>query len=219
MELPRTSLTTAHTANVLGLLPGSDPRLAHEVLLIGAHYDHVGQLPGGVYFPGANQNASGVAAMLEMARVWQRGGYQPARRVLFAAWGAEETDSAGADHYVSGPIVPLTSTVAVISLDSIADGGGYRLLIHGDSGGDLPLTNRFEVSASRLDRRAWRRGATSEGWHALIGSQAIPTVKLTWAESEDLAYQLTDTVDAIDPERLANSGEILTLAVAWLAGQ
>jgi hypothetical protein len=219
MTLPRAPLTTTHTANVLGLLPGGDPRLAHEVLVVGAHYDHVGRLPDRAYFPGANQNASGVAAMLEMARVWQSANYRPARSVLFAAWGAEERDSTGVDHYLSDPIVPLTRTVAVVSLDSIADGEGYRLWFHGDNDRDLPLTHRFEVSASQLDRRAWRRGATSEGWHSFFGRQAIPTVKLTWAESASLAYRLADTADAIDPERMANSGEILTLATAWLAGQ
>jgi hypothetical protein len=157
--------------------------------------------------------------MLEMARVWQSAGYRPARSVLFAAWGAEERDSAGVERYLSDPIVPLTRTVAVISLDSIADGAGYRLWIRGDRDRDLPLTHRFEVSASHLGREAWRKGVTGEGWHALFSRQAIPTVKLTWAESEDLAYRLTDTADTIDPERLANSGEILTLAVAWLASQ
>ena len=65
----------------------------------------------------------------------------------------------------------------------------------------------------------WRKGSAREGWHTLFSGQAIPTVKLTWAEAEGLAYRLTDTVDAIDPDRLANSGETLTLAVAWLAGQ
>jgi hypothetical protein len=157
--------------------------------------------------------------MLEMARVWQQAGYRPARSVLFAAWGGEERDSSGVRHYLGDPTVPLTHTVAVISLDSIADGEGYRLWFQGDGDRDLPLTHRLEVSAEQLDREAWRKGATAEGWHALLSRQAIPTVKLTWAESEGLAYRLTDTADAIDPDRLANSGEILTLAVAWLAGQ
>jgi hypothetical protein len=217
MTLPRAPVTTAYTANVLGLLPGKDPSLTDEVIVVGAHYDHIGRLPDGTYFPGANQNASGVAALLEMARVWKRAGYRTGRSVLFAAWGAEEKGSAGVENYLSDPSVPLTCTVAVISIDSIAGGAGYRLWFRGDSDRDLPLTHRFDVSAALLDRRAWRRGATDEGWSAFFSRQAIPTVKLTWAESERLAYRLTDTADAIEPERLASSGEILTLTVAWLA--
>jgi hypothetical protein len=93
------------------------------------------------------------------------------------------------------------------------------LWFRGDRDKDLPLTNRFEVSASQLDREAWRRGSTDEGWYALFSREGIPTVKLTWADSEELAYRLTDTVGSLDPERLANSGEILTLGVSWLAGR
>jgi hypothetical protein len=115
--------------------------------------------------------------------------------------------------------MPLTRTVGVISLDSIADGGGYRLWFRGDRDKDLPLTYRFEVSASQLDWEAWRRGSTDQGWHALFSREGIPTVKLTWADSQELAYRLTDTVGALDPERLANSGEILTLGLSWLAGR
>jgi len=63
---PRTPLTTTLTANVLGLWPGSDPVLSDEVIIIGAHYDHIGRTPDRLYFPGANQNGSGVADMLEI---------------------------------------------------------------------------------------------------------------------------------------------------------
>jgi len=219
MTLPRTPLTSTTTANVLGVVRGSDPTLANELLVVGAHYDHIGKLPNGGYFPGANQNGSGVATMLEVARVWSATGYRPARSVLFAAWGAEEQGSAGVARYLRDPAMPLTRTVGVISLDSIADGGGYRLWFRGDRDKDLPLTYRFEVSASQLDWEAWRRGSTDQGWHALFSREGIPTVKLTWADSQELAYRLTDTVGALDPERLANSGEILTLGLSWLAGR
>jgi Zn-dependent M28 family amino/carboxypeptidase len=217
MTLPRTPLTPTTTANVLGVVRGSEPTLADELLVVGAHYDHIGRIPNGGYFPGANQNGSGVAAMLELARVWHATGYRPARSVLFAAWGAEERGNAGVAWYLQDPTIPLTRTVGVVSLDSIADGEGYRLWFRGDRDTDLPLIDRFEVSASQLNGEAWRRGSTDEGWHALFSREGIPTVKLTWAESEELAYRLTDTVDALDPERLANSGEILTLGVSWLA--
>lgn len=113
----------------------------------------------------------------------------------------------------------MTRTVGVVSLESIADGKGYRLWFRGDRDKDLPLTYRFEVSATQLGRDPWRRGSTDEEWHALFSREGIPAVKLTWAESDNLAYRLTDTVDGIQPERLASSGEILTLGVTWLSSQ
>ena len=217
-SLVRSPVTTTLTTNVLGLLPGSDPRLADEVLVVGAHYDHIGQSPDGLYFPGANRNASGVGAMLEMARVWQAAGYRPARSVLFAAWGAEEVDGAGIAHYLDHPTVPLTRTVGVIALDSIAGGKGAKLLFYGTREHEQALIQRMEAAAARLDRRAWRRGSTGEGWHALLNRADIPTLKLIWDDAESDFYLPTDTAERIDPERLATSGEILTLTAAWLAG-
>jgi len=217
LRLIRSPITRTTTANLLALWPGSDPELADEVLLVGAHYDHVGRLPNQLYFPGANQNASGVAAMLEVARVWRETGFQPARSVLFVAWGAEEKGSAGVTHYLSQPVIPLTRTVGVIALDAIAGGRGYSLMFHGTKEHDLPLIQRVEVSAAQLNRRAWREGNTGEGWHKAFNAAGIPTLKLIWDDAESDFYSLNDTAAHLDRERLANSGEVLTLALSWLA--
>jgi hypothetical protein len=76
--------------NVLGVLPGRDPQYNNQVVILGAHYDHLGQSPDGTVWAGANDNASGVAVMLEIAKRWHEQGYVPRRTVLFAAWDAEE---------------------------------------------------------------------------------------------------------------------------------
>jgi hypothetical protein len=215
--LVRAPLTITLTANALGLLPGSDPNLAGEVLIVGAHYDHIGQSPDGFYFPGANQNASGVGALLEMARVWQSAGFRPARSVLFVAWGAEELADTGAAHYLDHPATPLTQTVGVIALDSIGNGRGYRLLFYGTRENDLALMYRIETGTAMLNRRAQRKFEVGEGWHALFNAKGIPTAKLIWDGAERDAYLLTDTAENVAPDRLAFSGEILSLAASWLA--
>jgi aminopeptidase YwaD len=217
--LVRSPVTTTLTANVLGLLPGSDPARADDVLIVGANYDHIGQAPGGQVFPGANHNASGVATMLEMARVWQRAGYRPARSVLFVAWGAEEVDGAGVEHYLADPVVPLTQTVGVIALDAVGGGRGYRLLFYGTREHDLPLIYQLDAAAMRLERRAWRRGSTGEGWHAAFNEAGIPTLKLIWDDAERGFYLPSDTIDLIELDQLASSGELLTLVAAWLSGR
>lgn len=217
--LLRSPVTTTLTANVLGLWPGSDPELADEVLIVGAHYDHLGRTPDGLLLPGANHNASGVAALLEMARVWRAAGYQPARSVLFVAWGAEEAGQAGLAYYLSDPAVPLTQTVGVIAVDGIGGGRGYKMLYYGTREHDLPLIQRVEAAAATLDRRAWRRGSTGDGWHVRFSREGIPTVKMIWEEAERDFYSPADSVEAIDLDRLASSGEVLTLTVAWLASQ
>ena len=102
--------------NVLGVLPGRDPEFADEVVVISAHYDHLGQSPDGTVWDGANDDASGVAAMLEIARNWQEQGYVPRRTVLFAAWDAEEIGLLGASHFVQRPQYPLENIVGVIQI-------------------------------------------------------------------------------------------------------
>ena len=108
--------------NVLGLLPGSDPQYKDEIVVISAHYDHVGRNPDGTVYNGANDNASGVAVMLEIARLWQAQGFKPARSVLFAAWDGEERGWLGSTYYVENPVYPLDHTVALLNLDMVGVG-------------------------------------------------------------------------------------------------
>jgi len=108
--------------NVLGLLPGADPAFKDEIVIIGAHYDHVGTDPDGTIYNGANDNASGIAVIMEIVRLWQEQDIQPARSVLFVAWDAEEVGLKGALYYVSTPIYPLANTVAYINVDCVGVG-------------------------------------------------------------------------------------------------
>jgi hypothetical protein len=141
--------TEAQARNVLGLLPGADPKLKDDIVIIGAHYDHAGVDPDGTIYNGANDNASGVAVMLEIARLWQAQGYRPARSVLFAAWDAEEQGMLGSTHYVSAPAYPLDQTVAYLNLDMA--GVGDRLCIYGDSNA---MADQLEASAQALGSTA-----------------------------------------------------------------
>jgi Zn-dependent M28 family amino/carboxypeptidase len=102
--------------NVAGLWVGTDPALRDETILVTAHYDHLGVQNTRLY-AGANDNASGVAAMLEVARlIAQR---RLPRSVLFVAFGSEEQLMLGSYHYVAHPLRPLDTTIAVLNLDMI----------------------------------------------------------------------------------------------------
>jgi len=104
--------------NVLGRLEGSDPALRHEAILIGAHMDHLGR-PNGVLHPGADDNASGVAALLEIARSLTKSPVRPRRTILFAFWTGEEEGKFGSGHYTRHPRWPLATTKAYLNLDMI----------------------------------------------------------------------------------------------------
>lgn len=105
--------------NAAGLLEGGDPTLKSETILITAHYDHLGVQNGHVY-PGANDNASGTVAVMELARLFAGNTVRPKRSVLFLVFGSEEQLMLGSFYYTSHPLRPLAQTRAVLNLDMIA---------------------------------------------------------------------------------------------------
>jgi hypothetical protein len=113
-----TGLRRLEGRNVVGMLEGTDPKLKAETILLTAHHDHMGVIDGHI-FHGADDNASGVAGILGVARAMVRGGVKPKRSVLFMAYDGEERIFLGSYFYVTHPIVPLASTVANINLDMI----------------------------------------------------------------------------------------------------
>jgi hypothetical protein len=114
-----------HSRNVIGVLRGSDPALAGQAILIGAHYDHIGMGGDGRVFCGAADNASGSAVVLEAARAFATCGRRPRRTLIFALWCGEEQGLYGSKHYVEQePIVPLDSTRLMIQIDYLDDQNG-----------------------------------------------------------------------------------------------
>jgi hypothetical protein len=126
-EFPR-SLVTIHldldrkptvSANLLGMIPGSDPELNNEYVIIGAHLDHVGMNDQGYVFNGADDNGSGSVGVLQAAKAFVLNPMKPKRSILFAHWTGEEKGLLGSRHFVAFPSVPLSSIVACINLDMI----------------------------------------------------------------------------------------------------
>jgi len=111
-------ISTVRAPNVIGVLKGSDPRLADEYVVYTAHLDHLGTgapVAGDAIHNGAYDNAMGVAAMLETAR--SLAALRPKRSILFVATGGEERGLLGADYFAAYPTVPIASIVANINLD------------------------------------------------------------------------------------------------------
>jgi hypothetical protein len=129
---PMLSITTdivrknAPAANVVGMLEGSDPKLKDEVIVIGAHYDHLGRGGEGSLAPregeihhGADDNASGTAGLLELARLFSQERENVRRTIVFVAFGGEEEGLIGSSYYVEHPARPLAETVAMINMDMV----------------------------------------------------------------------------------------------------
>jgi aminopeptidase YwaD len=133
------------TTNVIGILPGTDPRLKDEAIVIGAHYDHLGHGGEGSLAPeqvgaihhGADDNGSGTAAVLGLARAFAAAGGAP-RTLVFIAFSGEELGLLGSAHYVRHPAFPLDKTVLMLNLDMVGRLRDGKLYVGGvDSGSTL----------------------------------------------------------------------------------
>jgi hypothetical protein len=137
LKVDLTKKQTAEAYNVIGILEGKDSVLKSESVIIGAHYDHLGRGGHGslavnsseIHY-GADDNASGVAAMLELARQFAEAKNNK-RTLIFIAFGGEEEGLIGSKAYVNNPVFPLNKTVAMINLDMVGRLKDERLTIGG----------------------------------------------------------------------------------------
>ncbi|MBM3984297.1 MAG: M28 family peptidase, partial [Planctomycetes bacterium] len=128
---------TAH--NVLARLPGGDPALAHEAIVVGAHYDHVGfghngnTLDFGVHdiHNGADDNGSGTSALLDLATSLAGSGWRPRRTLLFQWYSGEELGLLGSRHWVANPTHPIRDVVFMINMDMVGRLTGRTLVVGG----------------------------------------------------------------------------------------
>jgi hypothetical protein len=174
--------------NVVGILPGNDPKLKNESIVIGAHYDHLGMggegsgslsASTGIHH-GADDNASGVAALIELARMLSS--QRLRRTVVFIAFSGEEEGLIGSNYYVNHPIVPLANTVAMLNMDMIGRMKGNALIVGGvgtaqewrsmiDAGNDL---QGMTVSLNGAADRA----GLPKGVPIVTGSNGSPVVSM-----------------------------------------
>ncbi len=126
--------------NVIGVLEGSDPVLKNEHIVIGAHYDHLGRggegsgslaPQSGEIHHGADDNASGTAGMMELARIFSAQRPALKRTIIFIAFGGEEEGLLGSNYYVNHPVMPLANTIAMINMDMIGRMRDRKLSISG----------------------------------------------------------------------------------------
>ena len=137
-EVDRTEKVHRPVRNVVAKLSGSDAALRSEVVVMGAHYDHLGRSArfsmaadsAGQIHHGADDNASGTAAILEMAKAAAASRSDFRRSMIFITFAGEELGLLGSSYYASHPSVPLEQTVAMINLDMVGRAGG-RILVDG----------------------------------------------------------------------------------------
>ncbi|HKP13485.1 MAG TPA: M28 family peptidase [Blastocatellia bacterium] len=228
-----------NAANVVGVLPGSDPRLASEYVVIGAHYDHLGlggpeslaANPEGEIHHGADDNASGTSALLELARVMAASRGQLKRSVVFAAFSGEELGLLGSAAYTKNPPVPIASTVAMLNMDMVGRLRNQSLFIGGM--GTSPV---WKPLVEKLNSITWtpatEKGATpgsrfqlsygQDGFgpsdHQSFYVKDIP-VLFFFTNSHDDYHKPSDTADKINAEGIRQVAALVRDIAADVANE
>jgi hypothetical protein len=202
----KTTIEDGLLTNVVGKIPGTGP----DTIVIGAHRDHFGR-PAGLWFPGADDNASGTAIVLEVARALGKIGLRPQRTILFVSFSGEERDLLGSRLYVSRPIIPLGSTKAMINIDHAGVGNG--VLTVGITG-IAKSTAKEAAWAAVLVNKLNLYGFFPGGDHVPFKEAGIPTVAIVSGGVHPHFHQPTDTADTINPEILHTVARYV-LALTW----
>jgi len=203
--------------NVMGIIPGSDPVLRNEVILIGGHLDHCGM--AWELCPGANDNASGIAAMLGVAKAIATSGYHFKRSVMFIGLGAEEQGLVGAKAYTENPVFPVDKTKGFINMDCVGigpnlhAGGGenYPELYHSISQANNAFVHRNMTTSFSNNLGRPRSDA------AIFMQAGIPTVSFSSSGGTGAYHTPDDRPSTIWSETIEDLAAILTLALSDLA--
>ncbi len=200
----------ATASNILALWPGSDPALREETIILGAHHDHFG-VQAGLVFPGADDNASGSAVLLEIARVLAITGSRPKRSLLFLSFAGEEQGLLGSRFYVAHPRYPLSAAKAMINVDHAGVGNGHIMV----------GLSKLEKAAAQAAAEKVAAGDKLElyglfpgGDHVPFAEAGLPAAAIVTAGSHPDFHQPTDTPEKIKPELLALITRY-TLALVW----
>lgn len=212
----------ATVKNVIGILPGEGP-LANQAIVIGAHYDHLGRgdsnslAPGsGEIHNGADDNASGVAAMLEIARQLATREKKLPRTVVFIAFTGEERGLLGSAQYVRDPVVPLDDTIAMLNLDMVGRLRDDKLVVYGvgTAGQWESLLNGLnEKYAFKLTRHPEGFGPSDQ---SSFYAKKIPVLHFFTGTHADY-HKPSDDADKINVEGMRRIADMVAEAAVQLA--
>jgi Zn-dependent M28 family amino/carboxypeptidase len=217
--------------NVIGLVRGADPVLRDTYVLLTAHYDHVGEAAASVgdrVRNGANDDASGVSAMIEIARAIAGARVKPARSVVFIGYFGEESEMVGSRYYAENPAFPVDKTFAQVNLEQLGrtdDTEGPRVKAATVTGWDRSkLGSALAAAASPLGIRIYKHEKFSDAFFHRSDNEALAKLGVP-AHTVSVAYgfpdyhAVGDEADKLDYQNMALVAQALRAGVVAVANR
>lgn len=201
------------SANVVGFIPGSDDALKKEFIILCAHFDHVGDNKNGTYNPGALDNGSGTAVLMEVARVLKENEAKPKRPILFIAFNGEEEGCYGSKYFAYHTIYDLDKEkTVVINMDMVGSKAGMPLTIGTDSKQDTELKDDLYRIAKELNIDA-RKAPMGNSDHTAFARRGIDAVCLIHEDFKNGYHAPGDTIETIGKDKIE---EVLRLVLNYI---
>ena len=214
MTLPLTPVREVEGVNIVGLLRGSDPELSRRAVLVGGHLDGVGTDPNGTVFTAANDNASGPAVTIEVARVLATKKAMLKNSVIFVAFAGEEQGTVGSEAFAAQfAAIPgrRESLLGYLNLDVVGCCGST---VQTSSESD-DMVRRVQRAAERVGvpfSRGGRGGSDQESFNR----RGVPATLLNWSDIR-VIHSTEDSVEKIDADHLRTIGRIAAIVVLEMA--
>jgi aminopeptidase YwaD len=208
--------------NVVAVLPGGDSRRAAENIVIGAHYDHLGSghfgaidpSSAGTIHPGADDNASGTAVLLDLARRLAQSRSQPARTIVFVAFSAEELGLYGSRHFVQS-FQSLSSTKAMLNLDMVGRLRGDRVTVFGARSGQ-GFSGIVSVAAAQLGLQLTESDDVGRSDHLSFYNRQIPVLHFFTGNHPDY-HRASDTAEKLNYAGMEKVSDLVMASTLALA--
>jgi hypothetical protein len=210
-QRPKTERPTGKqpTSNVIGILPGAHPERAKETIVLGAHYDHIGflDLKKRKIFYGADDNASGTAGVLLVARAFADAPIRPDRTIVFVLFSGEERGLLGSERYVKGPPRPLADTIAMLNFDMLGRNDSGRLDVYGSqSSPELDEANMRLMKLAKFKFERKHDSVFTRSDHFEFYKRDIPVLFFNSGMHGDL-HDLDDVPQKINFKKVERAAE------------
>jgi hypothetical protein len=208
------------TANVVGYIPGNDPKLKEEAIIIGAHLDGQGNL--GFHFPSALDNASGVADVMAAARALAHFKGEMKRSVVFIFFGAEEVGLVGSIHYCENPSFGPRQTLTFMNLDMVGNGSGLAVwggLSYPGVYQHFQDANETYMNRSLRATEARRPVGRARTDGAVFAQHGYPTLHISTTDRVNALYyhDPRDTADLLVPDIMRDVSRMLFRGIFGMA--